>query len=82
MAIAPGIYNTGTATVAANGLTVSFQGVPICGRLFAPAIASAAIGALASGSRRLERTPLLLPMPGRVRHKPQRLTRSRSRLTI
>lgn len=28
MAIAPGIYNTGTATVASGGLTVSFQGVP------------------------------------------------------
>ena len=27
MAIAPGIYNTGTATVASGGLTVSFQGV-------------------------------------------------------
>lgn len=28
MAIAPGIYNTGTATVASGGLTVSFQGAP------------------------------------------------------
>lgn len=28
MAIAPGIYNTGTATVSSGGLIVSFQGVP------------------------------------------------------